>query len=114
MKLFNLGGKPSGDKTPRKGDRRKAGSDANYTGPERRRGVDRRGLGFGLRFKTERAVGPIEEWLDEHMPDQHRITIEGISEDLSVKDVRVVFASAEQRETFKAALSIYIQTAMFM
>ncbi len=114
MKLFNLGGKPSSDKTPRSGDRRKAGSGAHYTGPERRQGADRRGLGYGLKFKTERAVGPIEEWLDRYMADQHRLTIEGMSDDLTIKDVRVVFATEEQRATFKAALSIYIQTAEFI
>ena len=114
MKLFNLGGKSPDDKTPRSGDRRRAGSDAAYTGPERRQGPDRRGLAYGLKFKTKRAVGPIEEWLERYMPGDHRLTIEGMSDDLTTKEVRVVFATEEQRTTFKAALSIYIQTAEFI
>lgn len=113
MKLFNLGGKSPKDKTPRTGDRRTAGSDANYKGPERRQDADRRGLGYGLRFKTERAVGPIEDWLQETMPEVHRITIEGMSDDLSTKELKAVFASEELRETFKAALSTYIRTGEF-
>jgi len=114
MKLFDLFGKSPDDKTPRSGDRRRAGSDAHYTGPERRIGADRRGLSYGLKFKTKRAVAPIEEWLDRYMPGQHRLTIEGMSDDLTTKDVRVVFATEEQRTTFRAGLSLYIQTGEFI
>jgi hypothetical protein len=114
MKLFNLGGKAPVDKTPREGDRRKAGSDRSYTGPERRQNADRRGLGYGLKFKTERAVGPIEDWLQANMPGLHRITIEGMSDDLYTKELRAVFASEDLREKFKAALGTYIRTGEFM
>ncbi|MEQ8322267.1 MAG: hypothetical protein RH946_18545 [Rhodospirillales bacterium] len=113
MKFFDLG-RPAPEKSnPRDGDRRKTGSDAHYSGLDRRAGVDRRGLGFGLKFKTERAIGPIEDWLHEHMPHQHRLTIEGMSDDLTTKEVRVVFAREDQRVIFKAALSHYIKTASF-
>lgn len=113
MKLFDLGRSSPDPSNPRKGDRRKAGSDEHYSGLERRTGVDRRGLGFGLKFKTDRAIGPIEDWLHEHMPQQHRLTIEGLSDDLTTKEVRVVFAQEDQRVLFKAALSHYIKTALF-
>ncbi|MGJ3258048.1 MAG: hypothetical protein ACFE0S_00455 [Rhodospirillales bacterium] len=114
MRLFSLGGKSPEDKTPREGDRRKAGSEADYKGKERRQDADRRGLAYGLRFKTERAVGPIEDWLQENMPNLHRITIEDMSDDFYTKELRAVFASEDLRETFKAALGTYIRTGEFM
>lgn len=114
MKLFDLGGKPAEDKTPRTGDRRQGGSDTDYAGPDRRQGADRRGLGYGLRFQTERAVAPIEDWLERHMPAQHRLTVEGMSDDLRTKEIKVLFASADQREKFKAALGSYVRHGEFM
>ncbi|MBO6519922.1 MAG: hypothetical protein JJ900_03435 [Rhodospirillales bacterium] len=112
MKLFNLGGKPKEDQTPREDERRKDESDASYKGPERR-SSERRGLGCGLKFRTERAVGPIEEWLHDNMPDDHYMSIEDISEDFYTKDIRVVFANAEQRTKFKEALAYYVQNGEF-
>lgn len=112
MKLFNLGGKPKEDQTPREEERRHNESEASYKGPDRR-SSERRGLGCGLKFKTERAVGPIEEWLHDNMPGDHHMSIEGISDDFYTKDIRVVFANAEQRTKFKEALSHYIKTGEF-
>lgn len=106
MKFFSLGG-DNKNRTPRGRDRRRAGSTVSYDGPERRSGVDRRGLIYGLKFKTERPVGPIEDWLDDNFPGDYRLSIEGISDDLHTKEVRAVFAHEDQRVTFKAFLVTY-------
>ena len=109
MKFFSLG--KSDDQNRReKGDDRRRGTDANYRGPERRKGGDRRGLDVGLRFKTSHPLGPIEDWLSDHYPDAHRLNIAGMSDDFAVKEVQVVFATVEQREAFKLALSNYLSS----
>jgi len=107
MKFFSLG--KSDDKDRReKGQDRRTGANSDYRGPERRKGGDRRGLDVGLKFKTARPLGPIEDWLVSHYPDTHRLQIAGMSDDFSVKEVQIVFATVEQRETFKLALSNYL------
>lgn len=104
MKFFSLGSS-SGDKTPRTGERRTSEDDSRQGGPDRRAGADRRGLTYGLKFKTGRAVGPIEDWLEDNFPGEYRLTIEGMSDDLHTKEIRVVFADDDQRVTFKAFLT---------
>lgn len=104
MKIFDFGKKKGTEK--RAEDRRKGSGD--YDGPERRSGRDRRGLKFALRFKIGRPLGPLEDWLAEHYPDEHRLHIEGISDDFHVKDVQVVFATADQRAGFRSVLAIYL------
>ena len=110
MKLFNLGKKDVPTKAePRSGDRRR-GDDPTYAGKERRQETDRRGLLVGLKFKTSKPVGPIEDWLSDKFPDTHHFMIESMSDDLYVKEVKVVFATTDQREHFKTYLSAYIKS----
>lgn len=92
----------------RRADRRKR-QDKNYAGPERRKGPDRRGLPFGISFETFRALGPVEEWLETMMAGRYRMSIEGISDDLDIKKVKVVFAHEADREAFKAYIADYIE-----
>ena len=110
MKLFNLGKKDTpAAKNPRGGDRRQ-NTNTGFAGEDRRKATDRRGLLVGLKFKTSKAVGPIEDWLQDQFPGEHHFNIEGMSEDLYIKEVKVVFASVEQREKFKQFLSAYIKS----
>ena len=105
MKLFDLG---DGGNFGRSGKERRQGS-GGYEGKERRSGVDRRGLKFGLRFRTSWALAPLEDWLSETFPGQHQFQIEEISEDFTYKDVKVLFATDEQRNRFKAILTTYLK-----
>lgn len=105
MKLFELLFASTGRR--RQDDRRKR-RDPNYKGPERRKGPDRRGLSFGLTFETFRALGPVEDWLEGMMAGRYRLSIEGISDDLDSKQVRVMFAHEADREAFKAYIADYI------
>lgn len=110
MKLFNIGKKDvPAKKEPRSGDRRTKASDT-FTGKDRRKSADRRGLTIGLKFKTSKAIGPIEDWLDEQFPENYHFSIEAMSEDLYIKEVKVVFETTEQRDRFKAFLSDYIKS----
>ena len=86
----------------RRADRRKR-RDPNFAGPDRRKGPDRRGLPFGISFETSRALAPVEDWLECMM------AIEGISDDLDIKSVKVVFAHEADREAFKAYIADYIE-----
>lgn len=92
----------------RREDRRKR-PDPNYRGPERRKTRDRRGLTFGISFETHRAVNPVEEWLDGMMAGRYLLSIEGISDDLDTKYVKVMFAEEADREAFRAYISDYIE-----
>lgn len=105
MNLFELLFSSPG--TRRRDDRRKR-RDANYAGVERRNGPDRRGLPYGISFETVRALGPLEDWLEDMMAGRYRLSIEGISEDLDSKNVRVMFAHEADREAFKAYVADYI------
>lgn len=91
----------------RRADRRKR-RDPNFAGPDRRKGPDRRGLPFGISFETFRALGPVEDWLESMMAGRYRMSIEGISDDLDIKNVKVVFAHEADREAFKAYIADYI------
>ena len=110
MKLFNLGKKDDPAKAePRSGDRRRS-EDPNYAGEERRQETDRHGLSVGLKFKTGKPIGPIEEWLNDKFPGSRHFMIESMSDDLYVKEIKVVFSTAEQREHFKTYLSAYLKS----
>lgn len=91
----------------RREDRRKC-RDPNYNGPERRKSRDRRGLSFGIKFETFRTIGPIEDWLEGMMAGRYLVSIEGISDDLDSKHVRVMFAEEADREAFRAYIADYI------
>lgn len=101
--LFRLG-----NSAPRGPERRKS-SKPDFKGLNRRAGADRRGLTYGLTFKTVAALAPLEEWLVENFPDQHRFTIEDMSEDLSVKHVRVLFTDDVDRQEFREYLKDYLK-----
>lgn len=92
----------------RRADRRKR-RDPNFAGPDRRKGPDRRGLPFGISFETSRALAPVEDWLECMMAGRYRMSIEGISDDLDIKSVKVVFAHEADREAFKAYIADYIE-----
>ena len=87
----------------------RVGHPQEQKGEERRQETDRRGLLVGLKFKTSKPVGPIEDWLNDQFPDAHHFMIESMSDDLYVKEIKVVFATTEQRERFKTYLSAYIK-----
>lgn len=105
MNLFELLFSSAG--TRRREDRRKR-RDLKYTGPERRKLPDRRGLSFGISFETFRALGPVEDWLEGMMAGRYRLSIDGISDDLDSKQVRVMFAHEADREAFKAYIADYL------
>lgn len=94
--------------TARGPERRKAKT-SNFKGLERRAGPERRGLNYGLTFKTSAALAPLEEWLAENFPGQHRFTIEDMSEDLLVKHVRVLFTDDADRQDFREYLRDYLK-----
>jgi len=64
MNLFELLFSSPG--TRRREDRRKQ-RNANYSGVERRKQPDRRGLPYGISFETFRALAPLEDWLEDMM-----------------------------------------------
>ncbi|MDA8637418.1 hypothetical protein N9L49_02240 [Rhodospirillales bacterium] len=105
MNLFELLFSSPG--TRRREDRRKQ-RNANYSGVERRKQPDRRGLPYGISFETFRALAPLEDWLEDMMAGRYRLSIEGISDDLDSKHVRVMFAHEADREAFKAYVADYI------
>ena len=110
MKIFNLGNKDvPGKAEPRSGDRR-SGENSAYEGEERRQETDRRGLLVGLKFKTGKPIGPIEDWLQTNFSDTHHFAIESMSEDLYIKEIKVVFATVEQRDEFKVFLAEYVSS----
>lgn len=105
MNLFELLFSTPGQR--RRADRRKQ-RDPNHTAGERRKGPDRRGLPFGISFETFRALAPVEDWLEDMMAGRYRLSIDGISDDLDSKHVRVMFAHEADREAFKAYIADYI------
>lgn len=106
MNLFELLFSSPGNR--RREDRRKQRS-PNYSGPERRKTPDRRGLSYGISFETFRALGPVEDWLEDMMAGRYRMSVDGISDDLDSKQIRVMFAHEADREAFKAYISDYIE-----
>jgi len=64
----------------------------------------------GLKFKTGKPIGPIEEWLNDKFPGSRHFMIESMSDDLYVKEIKVVFSTAEQHEHFKTYLSAYLKS----
>ena len=71
------------------------------------KGVDRRKNGVhtafscGLAFKTSLAIGPIEDWFKEHFEDEYYLNFQDMSNDLTVKQIRVAFAIPSQHDAFK-------------
>jgi len=78
-----------------------SGDDADY--------VDELDLKFTLKFRTSCEIAPIEDWLQQHQPGRHALTIEGFSDDFIDRDVQVLFASSDQRNRFKAFLRDYVR-----
>jgi len=76
----------------------------DFKGVDRRKGVGRSEFSCGLNFKTALAVGPIEDWLKDNFPDEYRISLQGVSDDLKTKKIRIAFAMPFQRDAFKEFL----------
>ena len=74
------------------------------TDGERRKGADRRGMRFGVLFRTTRSIDDIEDWLEGNCGDSWSISLEGIEEDLSSKTLRVLFMSEADKIAFSRAL----------
>ena len=80
--------KPAAERTDFKGvDRRKNGVHTTFT--------------CGPTFKTSFAIGPIEDWLKKHFEEEYRLNFQDISNDLTVKQIRVAFAIPSQHDAFK-------------
>jgi len=71
--------------------------------------VDEHDLKYALKFKTSCEIAPIEDWLQQHQPGRHALTIEGFSDDFIDREVQVLFASTDLRSKFKAFLSDYVR-----
>jgi hypothetical protein len=56
-------------------------------------------------LKTATAVSAIEDWLDDNCSGEWAVRMEGITEDLSVKTLRILFERPEDKERFKEAFS---------
>lgn len=110
MKPFELGSKKIAPGSDPRADERRKESKASFDGPDRRQGADRRGLKYGLKFKTSSAVGPIEDWLNDNFPGESHLAISGMSDDFAVKEIQVSFASADDRQNFKDFLSDYLNS----
>lgn len=75
-----------------------------FKGVDRRNGVERSEFTCGLTFKTALAVGPIEDWLNDHFAGDYRLNLQGMSDDLRTKQIRIAFAMPFQRDAFKEFL----------
>ena len=72
---------------------------------DRRKGADRRGMRFGVMFKTSRSTDDIEDWLEDNCEELWSVTLEGIDEDLSSKTLRVLFRSEADKVSFSRKFS---------
>ena len=101
MKMFNiLQGRPAVER--RSGEDRRRDGDAAPEG-ERRRNSDRRGMRHGVLYTTTRAISFLEDWLDANCEDAWNVSLEGISEDLERKSVRLFFMSEKDKQAFVRA-----------
>ena len=73
-------------------NKKPAAERTDFKGVDRRKNGVRTTFACGLTFKTSFAIGPIEDWLKEHFEDEYRLNFQDISNDLSVKQIRVAFA----------------------
>ena len=76
----------------------------DFKGVDCRKNGVRTTFSCGLTFKTSFAIGPIEDWLKEHFEDEYRLNFQDMSNDLTVKQIRVAFAIPSQRDAFKEFL----------
>lgn len=76
----------------------------DFKGVDRRKNGVRNTFSCGLTFKTSFAIDPIEDWLKEHFEGEYRLNFQDMSNDLSVKQIRVAFAMPFQRDAFKEFL----------
>ena len=101
MKIFNINQrKPEVER--RSGEDRRRAGDAAPEG-ERRRNADRRGMRHGVLYTTTRAISFLEDWLEENCREAWNVSLEGISEDLERKSVRVFFMSEQDKQAFVRA-----------
>lgn len=75
-----------------------------FKGVDRRKGGARSAFSCGLTFKTALAVAPIENWLKDQFEGEYRLDFQGMSDDLTVKQIRVAFSMPFQRDAFKEFL----------
>ncbi len=58
-----------------------------------------------LRLRTKRPIRPLEDWLSQCCAGRWEIRVEGVSNDLEVKQYLFYFSLADDRAAFKYAIS---------
>ncbi len=67
---------------------------------ERRQSDDRRTLRYGIKLKTARSLGELEDWLDEHCSGLAQLVLLDMDDDLNHKDVQIMFEHKSDKEKF--------------
>ena len=98
MKIFNVE-KLTPSVERRTAEQRRQGP-APLPNGDRRKGADRRGMRFGVLFKTTRSIEDIEDWLEDNCESLWSVTLEGIDEDLSSKTLRILFMDEADKIAF--------------
>lgn len=98
----------------RKGSDRRAHADrrsaiAPWTGDERRSGnrrqaADRRGLPFGVHYKTSEPLAVLYDWLRDHCYGKWSVGIEAVGSDPFKKAVKVLFELESDKDTFMTSV----------
>ena len=68
--------------------------------PERRSQSKRRSITFEIIFRTSGSLTTIEDWLDDHCLGEWNLILDALDENLSGKNIKVMFELAEDREKF--------------
>jgi len=93
----------------RKGERRADGdrrhAEKPHAGPERRsferrRSIERRGLPFGIFYKTDESLNVIYDWLHGNCRGKWGIGIEPLAGDATGKAVKVLFEIEAEKTAF--------------
>ncbi len=75
-----------------------------FKGVDRRKNSSRGAFSCGLTFQTELPIGPIEDWLKDNFEGEYRLNFQDMSDDLTIKQIRVAFVMPFQRDAFKEFL----------
>lgn len=107
-------GRPEGRRLERKGGDRRAHVDRRrtvvpWTGAEHRRAnrrnaIDRRGLPFGVFYKSSDPLAVLYDWLRDHCSGKWSVGIEAAGEDPFKKSVKVLFELESDKDTFMAVV----------
>ncbi|MBT4934839.1 MAG: hypothetical protein HOL66_09650 [Rhodospirillaceae bacterium] len=82
---------------------------APWTGKERRQGnrrqaIDRRGLPFGVYYKSSEPLAILYDWLRDHCYGKWSVGIEAAGNDPFKKAVKVLFELESDKDTFMTSV----------